>query len=93
MPSGTGTNKWQTEALPSTHHAVMSLNDSRPLMRSERRHSLLVLCQPLIHVVAGGDLEVREWVHVMKIHIAIEVVMGQLSKVDIANRVLDVGPF
>ena len=62
-------------------------------MRSERRHSLLVLCQPLIHVVAGGDLEVREWVHVMKIHIAIEVVAGQLSKVDHANRVLDVGPF
>ena len=39
----TGTNKRHTKAIPCCHHIVVSFDNSRSLMRSERLDSILVL--------------------------------------------------
>ena len=94
VSSGTSTNKRHTKSLSLSHHAVVSFDDSSSLMGVERRHSMLfpVLSKLCIDGVTGGDLVVFEGVHVIDVDASIKVRVSKLSKVDLANCILDVLP-
>ena len=62
-------------------------------MRVEWHYSMRILSKPLFHGVARGNLVVFEGVHFIQVNVSVKVLVGKLCEVDLADVVLDVGPF
>jgi len=62
-------------------------------MRVERLNLMFVLTNFLIDVMACSNLKVFEGVHVIQVDASIKVIVSKFSKVNLADKVFNVGPF